>query len=61
MTLNYYSKNVYGNEMYYLANAEDANAWYQLTGKKTLTKADMQNLKTLDSSFEFVRVFEAEA
>lgn len=59
MTINFYSKNVYGTMLYYLANRTEANKWYALTGKKTITGDDMTNLHIL-TGVDFERVFEAQ-
>jgi hypothetical protein len=58
MTLQFFSRSNYGQQMYYLADADLANAWHQLTGRKTLTQQDMQGLRILDPSIEFTRVFD---
>lgn len=58
MTIEYYTKNVFGNELTYLANDDDAWRWKQLTGKKTLTATEMDNLNILTGCV-FKRVFEA--
>lgn len=60
MTINYYTKEVYGKTLYYLANANDSHNWYRLTGKKTIDGYDMEALKSL-TGVTFTRVFEAEA
>ena len=36
MTLNYYTKQNYGVEVMYLAKPAMAQAWYRMTGKKTI-------------------------
>lgn len=60
MTINYYTKNVYGNELIYLANPSQAQDWYVISGgKKTITEVDMRRLTNL-TGIEFNRVFEAE-
>lgn len=56
-TIKYYTKNVYGNELMYLADANDAHNWYRLTGKKTIDAYAMEALKSL-AGVEFERVFE---
>jgi hypothetical protein len=58
MTINYYSKEVYGQTMFYLATAEARTKWQLLSGKKTITEYDMTRLSKL-TGVEFVRVFEA--
>jgi hypothetical protein len=56
-TLPYYTRRVYGNDLIYLADGDDARDWFSLTGKKTIT---MSELTTLELMFgvELVRVFE---
>jgi hypothetical protein len=60
MAINYYSTEVYGQTRYYLANAADAKRWHILSGRKTITSTDMNQLNLL-TGVEFVRVFEPEA
>lgn len=57
LKLSYYTKNVYGNEMRYLADWEAANRWLRISGKKTIDNSDMIQLRAL-TGVEFVRVFE---
>lgn len=59
MTINYYSQQVYGQTLYYLANIQARNNWRELTGKKTITTKDMERLTAL-TGVTFTRVFEAE-
>lgn len=59
MTLKYYSKEIYGQTMLYLATAADRNMWQRLTGKKTITTLDMTSLTAL-TGVRFERVFERE-
>lgn len=59
MTIKYYSKDVYGTTLYYLANEADAKRWRILTGKKTITSTDMNQMNLLTGA-EFIRVFEPE-
>lgn len=59
MTLNYYSKEVYGQTMYYLATAGDRQMWRNISGKKTITTGDMDCLTALTGA-TFNRVFEAD-
>lgn len=59
MTINYYSKDIYGQTMFYLATAEARTKWQLLSGKKTITKYDMIRLSEL-TGVEFERVFEAQ-
>lgn len=58
-TIKYYTKNVYGNELVYLANPRQADLWYRMTGKKTITMQDLVNLQTLTMA-GVERVFEPE-
>lgn len=60
MTITFYSKNVYGKMLYYLANPTEAFQWEALTGRKTITGDDMVNLSRL-TGCTFERVFEVEA
>lgn len=56
MTLQYYSKEVYGTTFYYLANEADAKRWQILTGRKTIDTIDMNQLELL-TGVTFLRVF----
>lgn len=47
MELNYYRKNVYGNENLYIADKTQANMVQTLTGKKTVTYTDLNILEQL--------------
>lgn len=58
-TLKYYTRNVYGNDLIYLASEEDKDRFYKLTGNRTITKFQMNMLSAL-SGVEFERVFEPE-
>lgn len=58
--MNYYSKQAYGQTLYYLAKQSDRNNWRNLTGKKTITTHDMALLTAL-TGVTFARVAEAEA
>lgn len=60
MNIKYFTKNVYGNEMLYLASANDQHNWYRITGKKTIDGYAMEALTSL-TGVTFERVFEAEA
>lgn len=44
-------RNVYGNELYYPAN-ETADVMLRLTGKKTFSKVDFNNIKALGFTVE---------
>lgn len=59
MTINYYTKQVYGQTMLYLANHDAAIEWYNLTGRKTVTERDMRLLTNM-TGVKFERVFEGE-
>lgn len=54
--LQYYTKNVYGNEMLYLAKQSDRTLWLRLTGLKTITTVQMVVLTEL-TGIAFERVF----
>ena len=58
-TIPFYSREVYGNTLYYLANEDDRRMWRNISGRKTITKLDMASLTTL-SNVKFERVFEPE-
>lgn len=60
MTLKYYTKQVYGKTVIYLADDLDAHNWHMLSGRKTITSSDMTNLTAL-TGVQFERVFEPEA
>lgn len=59
MTITYYTKDVYGKTLMYLANPIQAQQFTWLTGRKTISEADMVQLGNLTGA-EFVRVFEPE-
>lgn len=56
MTIDYYTKEVYGKTMLYLADRTQASLWERLTGKRTLTERDMATLTDL-TMIQFNRVF----
>jgi hypothetical protein len=58
--LKYYSKEIYGQTMYYFATADDRAMWRNISGKKTITKFDMNSITEL-TGVVFERVFEAES
>lgn len=58
ITLNYYSKEIYGQTMFYLASNVQRTCWQKLSGKKTIAQDDMEHLTHL-TGVTFVRVFEA--
>ena len=45
--IKYYKKSNYGKERIYLEDNKDAKAVRKLTGKKTVTKEDLENLERL--------------
>jgi hypothetical protein len=49
-----YTKNHYGTEFIYIKNERVAHAIKNLTGNKTLTQADIHNLKQLGFTFKIV-------
>jgi len=44
-------KNIYGNELKYVVNSEQARSLCKLTGRKTLTDVDIRALKELGFTF----------
>jgi hypothetical protein len=58
-SIHYYSKEIYGQKLFYLARLPDRTHWRELTGKKTITEWDMQNLTAM-TGVTFERVFEPE-
>lgn len=59
MTIQYYIKDVYGLPCMYIANAEQANAIRKLTGRKTISKSDIQALNSLGLDFQEITRSEA--
>ena len=56
-TIEYYSKEVYGNRLEYVINKEDAQIIRQLTGKKTISGVERELIRDLTGSFiEFKEV-----
>ena len=56
-TIEYYSKEVYGNRLEYVINKDDANIIRQLTGKKTISEIERELIRDLTGSFiEFKEV-----
>lgn len=56
-TIQYYPKNVYGNDLEYVVNQADASLIQQLTGKKTVTlnvRTTIENLSEGAIKFEKV-------
>lgn len=52
--IEYYVKQVYGVEHFYILNYEIAVSVYGLTGRKTLTRSDMRHLTAMGFTFELV-------
>lgn len=50
-TIEYYSKEVYGNRLEYVINKDDAHIIRQLTGKKTISEIERELIKDLTGSF----------
>lgn len=59
MKIEYYTKSVYGNNLIYLADSKAALSWWKITGLRTITVAQMEELANLTGA-EFARVFEPE-
>lgn len=58
MTIQYYTKSVYGKELIYLAEATDRQDWFVISGgKATITRVDMERLSSM-TGVTFERVFE---
>lgn len=57
MNIEYYTKNVYGNELNYFATPGNTAMWRKLTGKITITTHEMDALCAL-TGVTFTRVFE---
>ena len=56
-TIEYYSKEVYGNRLEYVINKDDAHIIRQLTGKKTITGVERELIRDLTGkSVEFKEV-----
>ena len=56
-TIEYYSKDVYGNRLEYVINKDDAQIIRQLTGKKTISGVERELIRDLTGSFiEFKEV-----
>jgi len=47
MEIEFYKKNVYGKENLYIKNKEQATIISGLTGKKTISEDDIENLEKL--------------
>jgi len=57
MSIEYYSKHVYGSRLYYLADPQAAANWYALSGLKTISREQMTVLGRLTGA-NFQRIFE---
>jgi len=56
-TIEYYSKEVYGNRLEYVINKDDAHIIRQLTGKKTISEIERELIRDLtNKSVEFKEV-----
>jgi hypothetical protein len=47
MTIKFFIRNVYGNDLIYLADESQTNTWVRLTGNKTITGTQMELLNEL--------------
>jgi len=47
MIIHVTTKNVYGNDLFYIKNVVTARTVSNLTGRKTVTGSDLQNLEAL--------------
>lgn len=47
MTIEYYRKNVYGNTLRYILDANQSIQWYRVSGRKTIDEGDMKTLSDL--------------
>lgn len=56
MTIEYYTKNVYGNELIYLVESPETNVVLRLIGQKTISSYQMSLFESL--GVNFTRVFE---
>lgn len=56
-TLEFYRKDIYGKRMFYLADQQQATRWNSLTGRKTITPAEMNVIGQLFGT-NFVEVIE---
>lgn len=55
--IKFYSKEVYGQTLFYLASPDQARLWRELTNRKTISPVDMVKLTEL-TGIKFERVFE---
>ena len=55
-TIKYFQKNVYGNTLYYFSkqSKKDAEAFFAITGRKTLSKQDFEAMTKWGFKFEAV-------
>ena len=56
MDIEYYTKNVYGNELNYIKDEVLSELIKKITGQKTLSLSNIQNFKHL--GIKFIRVLE---
>ena len=57
-TIEYYSKEVYGNRLEYVINKDDAQIIRQLTGKKTISGVERELIRDLTGNLvDFKEVF----
>jgi hypothetical protein len=49
-TIEFYSREVYGNRLEYVVNKADANIIQKLTGKKTITEIERELIRDLTGS-----------
>lgn len=54
MELEFYRKQVYGNELMYLADKAEAKEMSTLTGRTTINASDMRSLQALGFTFKEV-------
>lgn len=60
MTIKFYVRNVYGNDLIYLAEPSDQELWVRLTGNKTITGRQMELMNQLTGTM-FEQVIEPAA
>jgi len=54
MTVQFYTKNIYGSTLIYLVGSEASEAMLRLIGQKTISKSQMAEFEKLGLSFEQV-------
>lgn len=59
-SIDYYTREVFGNRLNYLSDSRQAMQWNSLTGRKTISNSEMAVLTNLTGA-TFTRVFEPEA